>query len=142
MRTFISIVLGLVLLLAGLFLAACNRVGRSPIASGKVTTPPSPPGPGYFEDVAANSGITFISRNGEEAGQATILESLGSGVGLLDYDGDGLLDIFLVGGGYFAGPDLKEIRGHPCKLYKNLGGFKFEDVTAAAGLDRLADGQP
>jgi hypothetical protein len=89
----------------------------------------------YFQDVTAASGVAFTCRNGEEAGQMTLLESLGTGVALLDYDGDGLLDVFLVGGGYFGGPDGKEFRGAPCRLYKNLGGWKFRDVTAAVGLD-------
>src|SRR5262249_25144156 len=77
--------------------------------------------------------ITY--RNGEEADQYTILESVGGGVALIDYDGDGLLDLFVTGGGYFAGPQKKEIRGHPCKLYRNLGGWKFRDVTREVGLD-------
>jgi hypothetical protein len=67
---------------------------------------------------------------------------VGGGVALLDYDGDGLLDIFLTGGGRFAGPDQKDIVGRPCKLYKNLGHFRFQDVTAAVGLASLAEGQP
>jgi hypothetical protein len=98
--------------------------------------------PGYFEDVTHGSNLTFTYRNGEEAGHATIFESVGGGVALLDYDGDGLLDIFLPGGGYFDGPDKKEIKGHPCKLFKNLGAFHFQDVTAEVGLDRLADSKP
>ena len=97
--------------------------------------------PGYFEDVTPGSGIDFTYRNGEEAGLATILESLGGGVALLDTDGDGLLDIFVTGGGDFVGPDKKTIQGHPCKLYRNLGGYKFRDVTAEVGLDRLAGGE-
>jgi hypothetical protein len=88
------------------------------------------------------SGITFTYRNGVEAGLATILESLGGGVALLDYDGDGLLDIFVTGGGGFSGPDGKTITGLPGKLYKNLGGFRFQDVTAAVGLERLAKNEP
>src|SRR4051812_2105669 len=92
---------------------------------------PMPPVPGYFEDVTPGSGIDFVHRNGEEAGLATILESLGGGVALIDHDGDGLLDLFFPGGGTFDGPDRKTIAGRPCKLYKNLGGFKFRDVTAA-----------
>jgi hypothetical protein len=104
--------------------------------------PPTPAGPGYFEDVTPGSGLGFTYHNGEEAGLDTIFESLGGGVALLDYDGDGLLDVFLTGGGYFDGPDQKEIKGHPCKLYKNLGGFRFRDVTAEVGLDRLAGGAP
>src|SRR5262249_51389623 len=52
--------------------------------------------------------------------------------------GDGLLDIFMTGGGYFDGPDQKQIKGHPCRLYKNLGGWRFRDVTREVGLDRIS----
>ena len=104
--------------------------------------PSTPPAPGYFEDVTPGSGIDFMYRNGEEAGLATILESLGGGVALLDYDGDGLLDIFLTGGGSFGGSDKKSIQGHACKLYKNLGNYKFRDVTVEVGLDQLNGGVP
>src|SRR4029077_10708295 len=97
-----------------------------------------PAGPPLFQDVTASSGIDFTYHNGEDtANHLSILESLGGGVGLIDYDGDGLLDVFIPGGGGFDGPDKKTIVGFPCKLYRNLGGCKFEDVTAAAGLDRL-----
>jgi hypothetical protein len=93
-----------------------------------------------FQDMTPGSGLDFSYRNGQEAGHYAILESLGGGVALLDFDGDGLLDIFVPGGGYFAGPDKKEIKGHPCKLFKNLGNWKFKDVTAEVGLDKLAGG--
>ena len=53
----------------------------------------------------------------------------GSGVALADYDGDGLIDIYL------TGSDVAN------KLYRNLGNLKFEDVTDAAGVDgRIKDG--
>jgi hypothetical protein len=92
--------------------------------------------------VTAGSGIEFTYRNGEEAGHLAILEALGGGLGVLDFDGDGRLDLFITGGGYFGGPDKKQICGHPCKLYRNLGNFRFEDVTAKVGLDKLAGGEP
>src|SRR5262245_7288925 len=101
--------------------------------SARVDLPAEAP-PAVFEDRTAGSGLDFTYRNGEEAGKFSILESLGGGVALLDYDGDGLLDVFFTGGGYFDGPEKKEIRGRPCRLYKNLGGWKFKDVTAEAGL--------
>src|SRR5204863_3982022 len=52
------------------------------------------------------------------------------------------LDVFLPGGGGFAGKDKKDIVGYPCKLYRNLGKGQFKDVTAEVGLDRLAGGKP
>src|SRR5256714_7312749 len=69
-------------------------------------------------------------------------ESVGGGAGLIDCDGAGVLDLFLPGGGQFAGADKKDIVGFPCKLYRTLGGGKFEDVTAKVGLDKLAGGKP
>ena len=93
-----------------------------------------PAGPDWFRDVTADSGIDFTHRNGEEADRFTILETIGGGVAMIDYDGDGLLDLFFTGGGVFDGDSLK---GRPCKLYKNLGKFKFRDVTVELGLDKI-----
>src|SRR5438552_492790 len=98
---FASVALGL----AGCLVAipACNRPAPT-------TEPPAPArqeeeeeyhGPPMFEDVTPGGGVVFTYRNGEEAGHFAIIESLGGGVALLDYDHDGLLDIFIPGGGYF-----------------------------------------
>lgn len=113
--------------------AACNKdVPKPPTAPATVVeTPAKPTGPPVFEDVTAKSGIDFTYRNGEEADNFAIIESVGGGVALLDYDGDGLLDVFLPGGGRYEG---KTVLGNPCRLYRNLGGMKFEDVTAKAGV--------
>lgn len=101
-------------------------------------------GPDLFEDVTAAAGVDFAYRNGEEVKppHLAILESLGGGLAVVDYDGDGLLDLYLVGGGHYGGTDNKQILGHPGRLYRNLGGWKFKDVTAEAGLDKLAGGAP
>jgi hypothetical protein len=102
-----------------------------------------PAGPPLFEDITLSSGVDFTYRNGEDtADHVSILESLGGGVALLDYDGDDRLDIFLTGGGLYTGEDKKTIAGLPCKLYKNLGSNQFRDVTAEVGLDKLAGGAP
>lgn len=89
-----------------------------------------------FRDMTPESGVNFTYRNGQEANQYSILETFGGGVGLIDYDRDGLLDIFILGGGCFDGPDKRQIKGYPGILYKNLGNWKFQDVTAAIGLDQ------
>jgi hypothetical protein len=115
--------------------AGCRR--PADVAAPADPGPAQAGGPGFFQDVTAGSGIDFTYHNGQESGYLTILETLGGGIGLIDFDGDGLLDIFVTGGGGFSGNQTPEIKGLPCKLYKNLGGWKFKDVTADVGLDKL-----
>jgi hypothetical protein len=119
-----------------------GQSGSGPVQAQ--TDDPELTGPDLFEDVTASSGIAFSYRNGEEVTppHLAILESLGGGLAVIDYDGDGLYDLYLVGGGHFGGPDNKQILGLPGRLYRNLGGWKFQDVTAEAGLDKLAGGSP
>src|SRR5688500_6600385 len=53
--------------------------------------PPVPDGPAWFQDMTADSGLDdFTYKNGEEADLYTILESVGGGVAMIDYDNDGL----------------------------------------------------
>src|SRR6185369_8738009 len=69
-----------------------------------------------------------------------LLESIGGGVALLDYDNDGLYDLYFVNGAALrdsmtkgAMPDKREPK-YANRLYHNLGHGKFEDVTERAGL--------
>jgi hypothetical protein len=60
-------------------------------------------------------------------------ETMISGVALFDYDGDGLLDVYLLSGATMPGLS-KTLPTHANRLFRNLGGLRFEDVTEKAGL--------
>ncbi|MCY2992604.1 MAG: CRTAC1 family protein [Planctomycetota bacterium] len=83
-----------------------------------------------FTDKAQAANIHFAYHNGSEAGEYTILESLGGGVALVDYDGDGRLDLFFPGGGRFD--PQKSILPLPSLLLRNLGDWQFEVVSDQA----------
>jgi hypothetical protein len=87
-----------------------------------------------FESVTERSGVNFTYRNGCEAGEVAILESLGGGVGLLDFDNDGDLDLCLPGGGHFGEKrgDMRDVLGWPLAIYRNDGDWHFTDVTSEA----------
>ncbi|QEG23703.1 FG-GAP-like repeat-containing protein [Mariniblastus fucicola] len=68
-----------------------------------------------------DSGIEFTNTFPRNKNNRLI--ETGSGVAIGDYDGDGEADVYLLAA---EGPN---------KLYRGLGGFKFEDVTATAGVD-------
>ncbi len=106
---------------------------------------PAAPEPSAAEETAHESPVTFevAARlpTTTWCGGPTkdhILESAGNGLALLDYDGDGLLDIYLV-----TAPQLTPSREripHRNALYRNRGGWQFEDVSRAAGVDAAAWG--
>lgn len=83
-----------------------------------------------FSDQTSRWGIDFVYRNGEETKNCTILESLGGGIGMLDFDRDGWIDLFVPGGGTFSGRD---ILGYPSQLFRNLEGQKMVGVGEFAG---------
>lgn len=83
-----------------------------------------------FREVTGQSGVDSTFRDGQEAGHLAILESLGGGAALFDYDGDGRIDLFLPGGGRYG--SNKEILGLSGALYHNDGALQFRDVSAAA----------
>jgi hypothetical protein len=90
-----------------------------------------------YEDIAARAGLTGINVSGSDTVKQYIVETTGNGVAILDYDNDGLPDIFLVNSGR-----LEKDNPQPTHfLYRNLGGLKFEDVTEKAGIGRTGWGQ-
>ena len=85
-----------------------------------------------FRPLPREAGLTGVTIFGGRTANRYLLETTGSGVALIDYDGDGHLDIFLVNGTTLEGfPAGREPRPY---LYRNRGDRTFEDVTAASGL--------
>ncbi|MFQ5676310.1 MAG: CRTAC1 family protein [bacterium] len=86
-----------------------------------------------FTDITDVAGIDFVHETGA-FGEKWMPETMGSGGGFLDYDGDGLPDLFLVNSSEWPG-HRKSNKRHPPRLYRNLGNGKFEDVTSKTGLN-------
>jgi len=104
---------------------------RSPTGRG-----PSEPLPS-FVDAAAEAGLRFTFLNGQSA-ERQFPESGSGGVGLLDYDGDGWLDVYCVQGGRF--PPAPGPAPNADRLFRNRGDGSFEDVTASSGIAALSGG--
>jgi hypothetical protein len=91
----------------------------------------SPGIPVTFVDVVPYAGITFKHDNGATP-EKYLIETMGSGCGWIDYDQDGLLDLYLVNGAETRVYKPKE----PLRsaLYRNNGDGTFTDVTLQAGV--------
>ncbi len=115
-------------------LVAANRAtGHAESLPQTNLASPSP----EFRDDAERAGLHFIFNNGRSP-RKQLPETSSGGVGLLDYDGDGWLDVYFIQGGPFP-PDPE----HPNsgdRLYRNQGDGRFVDVTERAGLARVARG--
>ncbi len=98
-----------------------------------VTPAAAPPGGVTFEDISAASGVRSVLSNGALPGEKRQIETMLGGVALLDYDGDGLLDLFLTNGALQPNLDKSDPR-YWNRLYRNRGGGVFEDVSAKAGV--------
>src|SRR5580704_11960167 len=83
-----------------------------------------------FVDVAAKAGLTQTMFYGDSAGATYVTEIMGGGCAFFDYDNDGWMDIFILGG-----RRLENIpKGASNRLYKNNRDGTFTDVTEKAGL--------
>jgi len=86
----------------------------------------------HFVDVARKAGVDHPVLYGSPNPKDFILESIGCGCAFLDYDNDGWIDILVLGGSSFTGPDP----GVTNRLYHNNRDGTFRDVTIEAGLTK------
>jgi hypothetical protein len=129
-------------------LAASEQAGsasQSGMASSKNSQTSVPTGPpatasGFvdhgivvFQDVTCQSGLGTWSHHVGDDAKAFIVESLGSGVALLDFDHDGWMDIYLVNSLTYAAMAGKAPPSHAA-LFRNNHDGTFTDVTARAGV--------
>ena len=126
-------------LVAGL--SSCDTSSPPPAKSAGVTASESVskavsdsprPAPIQLDDVSDETGIAFRHTDGG-TGEYYIAETMASGLATFDFDNDGLMDIYFLSGTPLrgAGPDPPP-GGNA--LYRNLGNFRFADVTSAAGV--------
>jgi hypothetical protein len=119
------------------FLVVAGTMAAQGVSSRAVRATPrgKPSGipfPVKFTDIAAGAGVTHAVIYGSSEKKTYILETVGSGVALIDYDNDGLLDIYVLTGSLLEGDPA----GNSNRLYRNLGMNRFADVTEKAGLVR------
>jgi hypothetical protein len=115
--------------------------------SAQQTTPASkqPPAVAKFVDVTSTLGVPFQYLASHTA-KHYLLETMGPGVALFDYDNDGRLDIFLVNGAPLNDPTPKGAipqKSGPAywnRLYHQKKDGTFEDVTEKAGLQGVGYG--
>ena len=92
-----------------------------------------PSAPIVFEDVTDKTALANFRHRSGEAAKDYIFDTPSGGVAIFDYDGDKRPDIFLINGSTNAAMRGKE-KAPRAALYRNLGNWKFEDVTERAGV--------
>src|SRR5262249_9273516 len=93
-----------------------------------------------FRDGAEPSGLRFRFENGATP-ERQLPETMSGGVGLLDFNGDGWLDVYVVQGGKFPPlPVDQRTPGSGDRLFRNLRNGRFADATSSSGLENVALG--
>jgi len=108
--------------------AASNPFGRSAQQPAKASQAPDNV---RYTDIRKSAGITFV-QDSTQTDQKYYLETMGTGVAWLDYDQDGLMDLYFVQSG--ATGIYKPSQPLRSALYHNNGDGTFTDITAKAGV--------
>ena len=110
---------------------AATSLLRCGVAQREAAAPADPPAFVSFTDATAASGLAFRHVNAA-TGQKYMQETLGSGVCVFDYDGDGRQDVYFVQSA--ALPGYQATTKPRAALFRNLGGGRFEETTSSAGV--------
>jgi len=86
-----------------------------------------------FLEMAADAGLDFMHENGNE-GELWTVEIVGAGVGILDFDNDGRMDIWAVQGGPLRATGSVSIGDRLFRNVNTSGNLRFEDVTEISGV--------
>ncbi|HKS30253.1 MAG TPA: CRTAC1 family protein [Pyrinomonadaceae bacterium] len=92
-----------------------------------------PKAPLIYEDVTAQTGLSRFRHRSGAPQKDYIVEAPSGGVAMLDYDNDGLPDVYLLNGSTQAAMQGRE-RPPRAALFRNRGNWQFEDVTERAGV--------
>jgi hypothetical protein len=109
----------------------------SPAVTGAIYSPDRP----SFTDVTGPSGIGFVHENSPTTNKY-LIETMGGGVALLDYDNDSWLDVFFTNGARLQDPmprganPIKSDSRFWNRLYRNNGNGTFSDMTDKAGVSQ------
>jgi tetratricopeptide (TPR) repeat protein len=96
-----------------------------------------------FADEAADAGLRFTFDNGQTF-EHLLPETMSGGVGLLDYDGDGRIDVYCVQGGALRERSASGEKSPPApgdRLFRNRGDGTFEDVSERSRIAAIAWGR-
>jgi hypothetical protein len=114
-----------------LLLAMSGDSGFKNARAQQTAKPANPPVGVHFTDIRKSAGITF-QQDSTQTDEKYYLETMGTGVGWIDYDQDGLMDLYFVQSG--ATDAYKPSRPLHSALYRNNGDGTFSDVTEKAGV--------
>jgi enediyne biosynthesis protein E4 len=115
----------------------CAQAAFSPPAKVAAALPDSPGGLPHFEDIAQQAGLNVSHISSPE--KRYIIESVSGGIGLIDCDNDGRLDIIAVNGSNVD--RFRQHGGDPMiTLYHQDADLKFSDITSQAGLNHIGWG--
>jgi len=133
-----SIHVAYLLPIAAVLVAPLHAQNSKPTSPATVIAP-STPTPGNFVDITQSSHVLFNAQ-ASHTSKKYLIETMGSGVALFDYDNDGRLDIFLVNGAPLTDPTpvgtipRKTGPEYSNRLYHQRPDGTFEDVTQKSGL--------